>query len=247
MTKPTPFSVRDVLDWTLDLRFFHPMEVLDGGTAIPVVRKNGAEDSRFVLVLGSNAGGKSFFRRIVSTAFRMNRKPQGFGRPARKDCPFPVREVIHLSMEGRGDSFGGLRSMVYGDESRMSTGECSAHTVVMAIKTVTGRDHDVVLYWDEPDTGMSDSSAAGAGLDIKDFLADLPENVKAVFLTTHSKVMAAQFVDLDPHYLYFGDANGPATLSDWLTEPVIPVRPAELQDVSRARYLAIQKILNDKK
>jgi hypothetical protein len=232
-TETKPFTIPDALEWIWGCRYFHSDEAIEGRVAIPYIHKAGAPDARLVLVLGDNAGGKSFFRRLLQVVVS-----------SKYDGPFPVREVIHLSMQGRSAQFA---SMVYGTEEWQSTGENSAHTVTGGIKNATGRDHDVIVYWDEPDIGMSEGSAAGAGLDIAEFVADAPEHIKAIFITTHSKAMAEMLTHLDPHYIYLGDGAGPRSLKEWLTRRPTPVRPADLKAIATQRYRDIQALLNASK
>lgn len=188
------------------------------------------------LVLGENAGGKSFFRRLVQIS---------------ADQHTSIKEVIHISMEGRaGPNFmGALKAFVYGDENSRSTGECSAHTVTTAIRTCEGRDHSHLLYWDEPDVGMSEGAAAGAGIVIAEFAADLPKHTKGVFITTHSRAMIEQLLPVQPHYIHLGvdPKKAPQTLEEWLERPVVPISPEELCDASHKRFRAIQKLLDEKR
>jgi hypothetical protein len=199
--------------------------------AIPALWVKGS--SPLFLVLGENAGGKSFFRRCISLEIRDRSG---------------IKEVIHLSMEARtGATFmGAAKAFVYGDENSRSTGENSVNTISGAITTCRDRTHPHVLYWDEPDIGMSEGAAAGAGIAIAEFVADLPEHTKGVFITTHSRAMVEQLVDLKPHYLHLGTDPklAPQTLQEWLEREVVPVSPDELKEASRARFRAIQKILN---
>lgn len=238
MTKTHSFNLSKVLDWIFDLSYFGPNPLIQNRTAIPYLRKDGAKDARLVLVLGENAGGKSFFRRLTSVAV---------GKPnkIRKDT-FPVEEFIHLSMEGRcGGMYGPMAAMVYGSEQWDSTGQNSGYTVRMGIKTATERDHDLVLYWDEPDLGMSNACAAGAGVAIREFLTTAPPTVKAVFITTHNTALVQQLAPLDPHYVYLGNTEGPATLDEWLSAPVVPVPLENLETTARQRFKDIQAILNE--
>ena len=254
-------DLKALIEWCLDLRYFHPDDALDGGVAIPYTWTPGDDQSRLVLVLGENAGGKSFFRRIVRLATDYGKVRTQWVRPGesvqiteREPGPYPVREVIHLSMQARsGGDFmhGPMRAMVYGDESYNATGDLSGNLVKTGISTARDRDHDIIVYWDEPDIGMSAGAAAGAGLDIGDLLAAPPDHLQAVFITSHSPPLVnALLGGLRPHYLYLGNADGPATPEAWIEGQRAgfePVRPAELADRSRARFKAIQAILNDKK
>jgi len=245
-TKSQPFTIEGVLDWILDLRFFHSDDAIDGRVAIPFYYNAGAENARLVLVLGENAGGKSFFRRLVQEACRHKGNNSG---------PYPVREVIYLSMEHRtGGMMGPIGAFVYGSEQRRSTGENSAHTVEGGITTASGRNHDVVVYWDEPDIGMSAACAIGVGVEIAQFVNEAPDNIKAVFVTTHSPAMVTALLKADarPHYLYLGDEMAPLSLEDWVAWQADValhgpgISPKQLAEASHKRFKDIQAILDDK-
>lgn len=188
------------------------------------------------LVLGENASGKSFFRRCVQQWCRKYTS---------------VKEVIHISMEGRAgvNELGAMKAFVYGDEDMRSTGENSAMTVRTAIRTCEGRDHSHVMYWDEPDVGMSEGAAAGVGIAIADFVDRLPSHTKGIFITTHSRALVEPLLRVRPHYLHLGTdpAKAPQTLDEWLRRPVAPISPEELLEQSRRRFGAIQKVLNAQK
>ena len=241
-----PFSLTKMLARVFDTRYFEPDKAIDGQTAIPYVWVKGK--SKLILVLGENAGGKSFFRRMVQCVVSKNHGPTD-GQP--------VDECIHLSMQARTDT--GLdmmpiaRAMVYGDENYNATGVLTAHTIEGAISTATKRDHSVVIYWDEPDIGMAARSAAGAGVRIREFVDNLPAHIKAVVVTSHSPHLVAQLLKAKqaPHYIYLGDAQGPSTAQAWVTEQldpnIVPRTPQQLSEDGHVRFRLIQKILDDKR
>jgi hypothetical protein len=241
-------DVGALLAETLDTVLFGPSDALDGRTAIPYVYDPSKSGSKLVLVLGENAGGKSLFRRLIRVMTHPGRKGGGFGDPPVPRGPFPVGEVIGLSMQGR-TSGGFERSCVYGEESYHSTGENSAHTVAMGIKTACERNHTAILYWDEPDIGMSGGAAAGAGVTIREFIQkDDAPLVEAVFLTSHSPALIRQLRACDPHYIFLGDANGPKTLDEWFEwqQNPTPVTPEQLKELAHKRYRDVQAVLNRK-
>lgn len=204
----------------------------DGKTpAIPFVWDQG--DLPVFLVLGSNAGGKSFFRRLVSQAAKEHAR---------------VKETIHLSMQGRADG-GVLRAMIYGSEEWQATGEITGHSVTMAIKTCRSREHDHLLFWDEPDLGLSEEAAAGVAVCIEEFARDLPEHTKGVFITTHSRQLVSQLAPLKPHYIHLGTPapKAPPTIDAWLNRKIVPISPEKLKEKSLTRFRAIQAILNRNK
>lgn len=241
-----PLDVKALLEHTLDTVLFGPSDAIDGRTAIPALYDPSTSGSKLVLVLGENAAGKSLFRRVINGVTHRGREARGMGEPAVPRGPFPVGEMIHLSMQGRAGG-GFMSSMVYGEESYHSTGENSAHTIDGAIRTASGRDHTTIVYWDEPDIGMSAGAAAGAGEAIREFVAqDEAPLIEAVFITSHSPALVRQLVPLGPHYVFLGNADGPKTLADWFAwqQNPPPISPRALQDLSHARFRDIQAVLN---
>jgi len=224
--KPSYRDAKDLVESALSLRYFYPDDVIDGQTAIPVHAEDG--EGKLVLALGENASGKSFFRRIIQLL-----------------CAEAEVECMGLSMAGRKSGITSL--FIYGDEGRQSTGVNSGHTVTTGINTCRGRTTPHVIYWDEPDIGLSDGWAAAMGHEIAEFAKDPPEHTLAIFVTSHSRALVRELARISPHYVHFGDKNPPKTLDRWLSrEPV--VRPFnELYEAARERHRLIQCIINDVK
>lgn len=101
-----------------------------------------------------------------------------------------------------------------------------------------------MIFWDEPDLGLSDNSAAGVGMAIRDFAAAMPEHTVAAIVVTHSRALVQQLAQLNPHYLYLGDGNVPETINDWLAAPIVPVPIDDLFAKSKRRYRLILDILS---
>lgn len=201
--------------------------------AIPYVRVD--TKSRLVVVTGDNAGGKSFFRRLV----RLVAKEKSV-------------ECIHLSMEARaGNSmmYGPARAMVYGDEAWQSTGTISTSTILTGIRTCEGRTSDHVIFWDEPDLGLSDAWAAGAGQKLAAFAQRAGEHTRGILIVTHRKALVQELLPANPGYIHLGAPPGeaPPTLKAWLDAPVVPKDPDLLGQLSHARFKKIQAILDRNK
>ena len=181
--------------------------------------QKGAAD--FAVIVGPNASGKSVFRRLVSMKARDQEA-----------------ESIHLSMEGRTDTTTGVvRAFLYGDEHDSSTGHLSANLVIGGISTALGRDSPHVIFWDEPDVGLSDEYAAGAAQAIVKFVKEKKEHTKAVFVVTHRRSMVLELAKANPHVVLFGGEH--ATLHAWLTRAVV-ARPIEkLPNDGHATFTAI--------
>jgi len=211
--------VEDLLD---GLEYFNPE---DGGLpAIPAVWTPGK--GKLVIVVGDNAGGKSFFRRIVGQAYRNSKI-----------------ECMDPSMQGRVDGYNALRSMVYGNEQWQATGENSTVTVIAGVRTCRGREHKHAIFWDEPDLGLSDSWAAGMGQYIRDFALDPPKKTMGIFVVTHNKALVRELLPAKPHYLHLGRVKAPNTVQEWLDQPVRPLDLTKLRNVSRSRFRRIHAIL----
>ena len=241
-----PLDTMELLHWFPEnLTYFYPSDRLDGRTAIPWVHTSpdvdNPGDCRLLLLLGDNAGGKSFFRRLLHL---VTHRGQEASMSQSKVDPgeFPVHEFIHLSMEMR--TGGGMgSSFVYGMESHHSTGQLSASTVHMGIKTASARRHTSIIHWDEPDLGMSPACAAGAGAAIRDFVENLPPLVQLVVVTTHSESMVRELSKIPHHYLHLGRHDAPGSAGEWLQRDWEPISPQRVQEVSRARFKDIQALL----
>jgi len=207
---------------------FVPFRAYAGGEApIPYhwVRGN----SNLVVITGDNASGKSFARRIITQL-----------------CRETEIEPMAISMQGR--TTGGMMSaFVYGAEDYESTGQISARTVTMGIKTCRSRQNAHMVFWDEPDLGLSDSWAAGVGVAIAEFSRALPELTKGVFVVSHSKSLVSQLLDVPHHFVHFGEGKPPADLATWCKSKVKPRSIEQLADESHKRFKLIQAALNANK
>ena len=152
---PSIQRTEDILNFLFSLDYFVPDEKRE--MAIPAVRLHGT--GKLVVAVGDNASGKSFFRRLVSETCRNST---------------PKIECIHLSMEGRHSS-GPMGAFIYGDENWESTGENSANTVLTAVRTSKNRTTPHVIFWDEPDLGLSDGWSASMGVEVRNFIEQAPD------------------------------------------------------------------------
>lgn len=215
-------SPKTLLNDLLELAYFD-----EDPPAIPAHRVDGK--GKLIVVVGDNASGKSFFRRIV----------QLWCQKAKVEC-------MHISAEGRRNvSYAPWLTFVYGDEQHESTGVNSVGTVLAGIKTCQGRDTPHVIFWDEPDLGLGENWAAGIGQKICEFAKAAPKTTKAALVVTHSRDLVRELLPAQPFYLHLGMApeEAPQTLQEWLDRPITPMDPALLQKRSRERYKAIQGIL----
>lgn len=176
-----------------------------------------------VVVVGDNATGKSFLRRMV-----------------RALCDGRKVEHMGVSMEFR--QYGGMaRALVYGDESWQATGICSINSVLGGISTCRKREHDHVIFWDEPDLGLSDSYAAGMGRTLLEFASDPPEKTRGIFITSHNKRLLAELRPAKPHFVQFGGKC--ASLDEWLGRDAEPKRIEDLGDEALARFRRLDALI----
>lgn len=219
-------NTSEFLQDALKSPFLNP-GVDDGVTAIPYHWAPGI--TPLVLVLGENASGKSVFRRIV----------QG-------TCKRLSLECMHLSMQGRSNEFGGLRPMVYGNEASEATSVNSLKGVKKGIQTCCERETPHVIFWDEPDIGLSEGSAAGAGLALARFAQAPGPQTVAAFVICHSRSMVKQMLAAKPHYIHLGvpAAEAPRTLRAWLKRSVVPIEIDDVIAVSRERYRKVVHVMN---
>lgn len=151
-------------------------------------------------------------------------------------------------MEGRRNvAYNPGLCFVYGSEDYQSTGQNSSETVLGAIRTTRGREDPHVLFWDEPDFGLSESWSASMGVEIANGMTtEVNPNLVAAFVVTHSRPLMKPLIELDPHVLIF-DEGFPTSLQEYLDRPIV-IRPLqELKDLSHKRFKRIQRILDLRK
>ena len=221
-------DIRGLVDHAMELDYFSPEE--DGHVTIPALWRAG--EGKLCLVVGENASGKSFFRRILGAVCQQAKEKT---------------EFMPITMEGRRTiAYNPWLTFVYGDEETQATGVNSTGTVLSGITTSRSRSSRHVIFWDEPDLGLSDSWAAGMGQKFAEFAKNPPEHLVGAFIVTHSKAMISQLLDVNPHYLHLGvDPGGPPlTHTEWFERPIQPKDIEQLPGESHKRFKAIQKILN---
>lgn len=222
---------RQVLS-VLEEPFFQPLP--SGEIPIPWVWQKGRDP--VVLVLGGNAAGKSFFRRRLA---HFMAQQQGHNQ---------IDRFVHLSMGARtgaeGDQSGFERIGTYGSERDQSTGTLSMRSLTSQLAEVINKskkqpllkwqDMRTVLFWDEPDLGLSKGAALGMGETLRTWITQRPPHVRMVFVATHSPEIVQSLWPMRPHYLFLGDLQGPADIRAWLASQVNPPRVSPDQVIRRA-------------
>lgn len=228
------FTVTDA--WSLveevrSLDYFHPHPALPEGDdiALPCKVIRGGKDTRVIALVGANATGKSFWRRLASAVCSL--------------CD-PKIEGIRTSMEDRSANsplYGPARALIYGTEEWQSTGDISAHTVHAGLNTCMGRTTPNIFVLDEPDLGCSEEVALGIGQEIAARVPELPATTRAVVVITHSRVLLAELMQFDPHTVWMG-ADAGASLHDWVTRQVVPLTPEALGERAIATFRRVTKV-----
>lgn len=221
-----PFKVtnaRSLVEEVLTLDYFHP----DDEHKTPAIYSHFVPGKGpLVVVVGENASGKSFFRRL-----------------ANEICSSLKIEFMPISAEGRrAISYSPWLAMVYGDEGHMSSGYNSISTVTVGINTCLGRDTKHVVFWDEPDLGLSDNGAAGMGVVLRDFVPKTNQHTIASIVVTHSKALLSQLVGTNHHLLVFGKTRVDS-LQEWIDLPVVPRDPENIKTEGLTRFRRISKMI----
>jgi hypothetical protein len=140
---------------------------------------------------------------------------------------------LHTSMEARGR--GGIaRAFMYGDEERESTGFCTIGSLRGMLLTSEGTPDPHHIFLDEPDLGLSDEAAMGAGVELGKFVDRQSPGAPLLgcFLVTHRTPTLRGFQEAcfrQPHVLWVGaPGSAPQSLEAWLCRPI---RPAGLDEV----------------
>lgn len=216
---------RDVIDSCIaDVEFFGT----DG--ACPAALEAGHD--RLLVISGENAGGKSFFAKVMQSRMR----------EANPKC-----EWIPISMHSR-TAPGMHRVFMFGDEARSSTGQASFRAIRGGISTCRGRDTSHVLVMDEPDIGLSEGFQAALGEMIDEFASDLPDSTVGLVVVSHARPLISKLMHLNPTCVRVGDDV--RQTRQWLEEGDLPRTIADieaLQDKALVRFRAIHAVVEARK
>lgn len=191
------------------------------------IRKDALEDGvKALMVVGDNAAGKSFLRRLLTH----------FIKEHNKDI-----EVLHFSQQQR--STGGvIRAMMYGSEDDEATGAMSAKIVLGAIRNSRSRDKENrkhVMIFDEPEIGMSEELALGSAVYLRDELAkDWPKHLLGIVVMSHSRHMVGTLSQL-PKSKFLKLHEPAVTLESWVNRAIVPADPAVVSQKGLERWREI--------
>jgi hypothetical protein len=187
------------------------------------VPKNFNAAARVLVVVGSNASGKSFLRRYVQATMREKKI-----------------EVIALSHELRTKG-GMVTAFVYGDEAWQSTGVITAQTFVSGVRVMRSRTGPHVVIWDEPEIGMGEELQTGCADWLFSRLRDWPAHLQGVIVMTHSRIWARRAMDFPK--ARFLSLDGHKKVEDWLGREVVPVDPEALSRLATEKFRRLSKLL----
>lgn len=193
----------------------------------------GDEDSKVIIVGGTNASGKSMVIKILSAVM---------GRD--KVEPIQVSMRYRAGMEVPGFQ----RAMMFGSEDDESTGVISAQAIQGAIRTAQSRTAPHWVMFDEPDIGLAEEYAIPMGRLIGRFTGSPGEFTEGLAIVSHSKPLISGLlkeVALKPHFLHLDSEEN---LEQWLsTKSERTVDELyELGTKGITRWRQIQAYLKDK-
>lgn len=187
------------------------------------------EQARVLVVVGENASGKSFLRRLLVQNLVASQIP-----------------VMHLSQEGRADGGGyeGIkRLMLYGSETRHCTSQISTHVITTGIKTSRSHEQPHVLIWDEPEIGMGEEVKLGSAQWLaQELQSDWPEKLLGVVVMTHSREFVQALLGVSN--AFFMELGEDRTAEEWLARTIVPVFPEELEKRALAKSRQIMAARN---
>lgn len=207
---------------------------------------------KICLITGPNSSGKSVIRKLLHQFELAACRPvhgnedkcnkchnTGFIIDRRKEVEF-----IHISMEGRCNSSGIQKLMVYGAEDDEGTGYNSIKTFKKALQTSQSRENDHILFFDEPDIGLSDGYSAGMGIEIVNFITTIPSYCRGVFVVSHNKSLAKQLLPLLPSHLRLSDD---LSIEQWINTCSQPKQLNDLIENNLKTWHKVQEIINLRK
>jgi len=196
------------------------------------IKKSSLDNCRVLVVVGGNASGKSFLRRLLSA----------FIRQYYKDKKEEVG-VVSISQEMRtSQNIGNV--FVYGSEDWEATGLITCNSVVGVLRNIreNGGWGKNVIVIDEPEIGLSDETQSALAIHVREQIENWPDNLVGIVVMTHSryfmrelnKVEGFKMLDLDGKY---------KTVDDWVNRKVVPVDLNTLEEVALTRFRKLTKAL----
>lgn len=227
MTKPKvtfrTTSLKTFLRDVLNLTYFYPADDAKTAEKAPIIYRYEPGKSKLILITGENATGKSFLRRVLASACRQNKI-----------------EAMGISMEKRAGDDGNriANAFIWGDERDNATGCLSINAILGGIRTSSKRENKHAIIWDEPDIGLSENYAAGAGDEIARFISTAPDKLFFAAVTTHRRALLQQLLAAKPHHIRLGDNH---TLEEVMNLSVTPKSLEALQEANITLFRRLHK------
>lgn len=185
------------------------------------------QSDRVAIIYGDNTTGKSFVAGLIEEAFRA----ENIG----------VRSV---SVKNR--TAGGYeQSMIFGRESRQSTGETSVKVMNKAIDAAENDNKPSLVVLDEPDLGLSRKFSKALGIYLAQRVKEV-EHLQLLLISHNSEFLESFMSSLHMEVTTCG-INTEKTLSEWLSSDDV----ASVEELLGLRDLAHEKkraiIQNEKK
>ena len=180
--------------------------------------------TKVCIIIGPNASGKSFVRKLVYTCH----KKRGI-------------ELIHLSQAARCRSggFEGIASrFIYGYEEDDSTGYNSVDAMFGIVKTVSKREKPTGVLIDEPEIGCSEETQLAIGNFIREKIMPL-ENLHGLYIVTHSRHIVESLMPLNPSYCAL---ETDTTLEAWLKRTLVPTDLNALIEIGLERWRHVERL-----
>lgn len=179
---------------------------------------------------GENGGGKSLAVKFIGQLAEKLGEEQGL-----------KVEVIDIGM-GRRTSSGIVRAMMFGDESKDSTGNISVQTMKTAINTSLGRKGPHILIFDEPDIGLGEGYHSAAGKFIVDFARRKTDVCLGIVVVSHSRKLLAPLIEAGASSLRVGDDLRP--VREWLENGDLEKSDEEFLSLSDVTLEKSRKVRN---
>lgn len=174
---------------------------------------------RVWVISGENAGGKSLFCKAV----------EGLVRSSSEEAGTPI-EVMRVGMDRRTSS-GIERALMFGDESRQSTGMLSVSCLLSGLETSRNRTNPHWLILDEPDIGVGEGYRAAVGELFAEFSQNLPENALGFVIVTHAREIAGPMISAGASSVRVGRDLRP--VAEWIRDGDLPKTLEELKSLPK--------------
>ncbi len=186
------------------------------------------DNPKLVIITGPNACGKSVLRKILH-----NRASEA------------KLMYVNTSQEGRIQSSGLERLMLYGTETDDSTGYNSVKQLTKCFQSIKSYEKPCVVMLDEPEIGCSEEVQAAIGQRIAQEWSQ-PDNmlaVRAFFIITHSRQVVKHALPANPSHWRLCDDG--MSLEQFVNREVVPVNLEQMMADSKETWHAVNRVMKN--